>query len=66
MLAEVDSWAAVLSAAEEIVDGVEDGVSELSGEAWAAWVELNYRIGRDTSVHGASSHLLYVGRKPGQ
>ena len=52
-----------LIAAEGIVDGIGEGVNALSGDAWEAWVDLNYRLGRDPSVHGAASHLLYVGRK---
>ncbi len=35
----------------------------LHGEAWEAWVTLNYQLGKDPSVHGGAEHLLYVGRK---
>jgi hypothetical protein len=53
-----------LIACEGIVGGIEEGVNALSGEAWQAWVDVNYRLARDPSVHGAASHLLYVGRRP--
>ncbi len=52
-----------LIAAEGVVSMIEEKVNELQGEAWEAWVELNYRLGRDPSVHGCAEHLLYVGRK---
>jgi len=52
-----------LIACEGIVSMIEEKVNELSGELWEAWVELNYRLGRDPSLHGAAEHLLYVGRK---
>ncbi|MCB0257614.1 MAG: class I SAM-dependent methyltransferase [Anaerolineae bacterium] len=49
---------------EGVVSGVEEAVNELHGEAWQAWVELNYRFGQEPSLYGASEHLLYVGEKP--
>ncbi len=52
-----------LIAAEGIVGWIEEGVNAASGELWDAWVRLNYRLGKDPSVHGVASHLLYVGRK---
>ena len=52
-----------LIACEGVVSMIEEKVNALSGELWEAWVELNYRLGRDPSVHGAAEHLLYVGRK---
>lgn len=51
---------------EGVVAGHESKVNELTGEAWQAWVELNYRLGQDPSLHGAVDHLLYVGEKPGE
>jgi hypothetical protein len=42
---------------------IEEKINELTGEAFEAWVELNYKLGRDPTVHGAAEHLLYVGRK---
>lgn len=38
-------------------------VNHLTGEDWDAWIDLNYRIGKDPTVHGASIHLLAVARK---
>jgi len=42
----------------------EEGVNELQGAEWEAWVELNYQIGKDPYSHGAAEHLLHVGQKP--
>ena len=47
---------------EGIVAGHEEKINTLSGEAWERWVDLNYRLGKDPSLHGAADHLLYVGR----
>ncbi len=52
-----------LVACEGVVSLIEERISSLSGELWEAWVDLNYRLGRDASVHGAAEHLLYVGVK---
>jgi SAM-dependent methyltransferase len=49
---------------EGSVARLEDRVNALDGEMWQAWVEMNYRIGKDPVMHGAADHLLYVGRKP--
>jgi SAM-dependent methyltransferase len=49
---------------EGIVAGHEDLVNELEGEDWEIWVELNYTLGKEPSLYGASDHLLYVGEKP--
>jgi S-adenosylmethionine-dependent methyltransferase len=48
---------------EGIVAGHEEKVNVLQGEDWARWVDLNYRLGQEPSLHGAADHLLYVGRK---
>jgi S-adenosylmethionine-dependent methyltransferase len=50
---------------EGIVAGHEEMVNELEGEAWEAWVELNYRFGMEPSLYGALDHLFYIGEKPG-
>ena len=52
-----------LIACEGVISLLEEKVNELSGKLWEAWVELNYRLGRDPSLHGAAEHLLYVGRR---
>ncbi len=52
-----------LIACEGVISMIEERVNELSGKLWEAWMELNYRLGKDPSVHGAAEHLLYVGRK---
>jgi ubiquinone/menaquinone biosynthesis C-methylase UbiE len=51
-----------LRGCEGVVAGHEEKINALSGEAWEYWVDLNYRLGQDPSLHGASDHLLYIGR----
>jgi ubiquinone/menaquinone biosynthesis C-methylase UbiE len=48
---------------EGVVAGYDAKVNELMGEAWQAWVDLNYELGQEPSLYGASDHLLYVGEK---
>lgn len=38
-------------------------IDELEPDLWKKWVKMNYRLGKDPSLHGAAVHLLYVGRK---
>lgn len=52
-----------LIACEGVISMIEEKINKLTGEAFDAWVELNYKLGKDPSVHGAAEHLLYVGRK---
>jgi len=54
-----------LIACEGVVSMIDDQLNGLAGDLWQAWVELNYRLGKDPAVHGAAEHLLYVGRKKG-
>lgn len=49
---------------EGLVSLIETGVNALSGEAWDAWVDLNYRVAPDPSIHGCVEHLLAVAVKP--
>lgn len=49
---------------EGIVAELDDQVNALIEEAWEAWVDLNYKLGQDPALYGASDHLLYVGEKP--
>lgn len=51
-----------LLAQEGLVSMLEEKVNLLEGEAWQAWVDLNYRCASDPSIHGAAEHLLYIGR----
>jgi hypothetical protein len=50
---------------EGVVAGHEGKVNELTGEAWEAWVDLNYKLGQELVLYGAADHLLYVGEKSG-
>jgi ubiquinone/menaquinone biosynthesis C-methylase UbiE len=52
-----------LIACEGVISMIEEKINELSGEPWERWVELNYLLGKDLSVHGTAEHLLYVGRR---
>ena len=49
---------------EGLVSMIEQPVNSLSGELWEAWVDLNYQVASDTSIHGLVEHLLVVARKP--
>lgn len=51
-----------LMSIEGIVAGHEESVNQLRGPEWQAWVELNYRLGQDESLHGAADHLLFIGK----
>lgn len=48
---------------EGIVSGLEEKINELEGDDWDYWVQLNYRLGQEPSLFGASDHLLYIGQK---
>ena len=50
---------------EGVVSAVEDNVNQLTGSDWELWVDFNYRMGQEPSLHGAAEHLLYIGEKPG-
>jgi 8-oxo-dGTP pyrophosphatase MutT (NUDIX family) len=58
--------AMALIGVEGVVANAEESINALDGEAWDAWVEMNYQLGHDPSLHGASFHLLHVGRKQGR
>ncbi len=49
---------------EGLVSMIEDEVNDLSGAAWDIWVDLNYRVASDLSIHGCVEHLLAVAVKP--
>jgi hypothetical protein len=42
---------------------IEEKINELKGDEFDSWVNLNCRLGKDPSLHGAAEHLLYIGRK---
>ncbi|MEM7129901.1 MAG: class I SAM-dependent methyltransferase [Chloroflexota bacterium] len=41
----------------------EENLNQLTGADWEWWADLNYRLGKDSALHGAATHLLYVGHK---
>jgi S-adenosylmethionine-dependent methyltransferase len=49
---------------EGLVSLIEDEVNALYGEAWRAWVDLNYRVAPDPSIHGCVEHLLVIAHRP--
>jgi ubiquinone/menaquinone biosynthesis C-methylase UbiE len=48
---------------EGAISMIEEKINELKGDEFDSWVDLNYRLGKDPSLHGAAEHLLYIGRK---
>jgi len=49
---------------EGLVSMIEGQINALQGEAWERWVELNYRIASDATLHGGVEHLLAVAVRP--
>ena len=49
---------------EGLVSKIDDEVNALSGQTWDAWVDLNYRLAADPSIHGCVEHLLAIVVKP--
>jgi S-adenosylmethionine-dependent methyltransferase len=49
---------------EGVVSMIEEQVNALSGKAWERWVDLNYQLASDPSIHGCVEHLLAIGAKP--
>ena len=49
---------------EGLVSMIEEKMNMLEGEAWDRWVDLNYRVAADPSIHGCVEHLLAVSTKP--
>lgn len=49
---------------EGVVSMIEGAVSQLQGEAWERWVDLNYEVADDTTLHGCVEHLLAIAVRP--
>jgi S-adenosylmethionine-dependent methyltransferase len=49
---------------EGLISMIEGPVNALQGEAWERWVELNYRLAADVTIHGCVEHLLAVAVRP--
>jgi ubiquinone/menaquinone biosynthesis C-methylase UbiE len=49
---------------EGIVSMIEEQVNTLSGRDWETWVDLNYAVASDPSIHGCVEHLLVIAFKP--
>ncbi len=54
----------LIQGCEGILAGHEETVNTVEDDVWEAWVDLNYRLGREPALWGAADHLLYVGSKP--
>jgi ubiquinone/menaquinone biosynthesis C-methylase UbiE len=63
-LAEAGFAVQAVLAVEGVVAGHEAAVNALTGAAWEAWVDLNYRFSREPSLRGAADHLLAIARAP--
>lgn len=48
---------------EGVTSDNEELINQLSGAEWDLWVDLNYAMGKDPYLWGASNHLLYIGTK---
>lgn len=48
---------------EGVISAVEEKINQLPQPEFAQWVDLNYRLGQEPSLHGAAEHLLYIGEK---
>jgi S-adenosylmethionine-dependent methyltransferase len=42
---------------------IDDKLNTLQGELWDAWVDLNYKVSSDPSLHGGCEHLLCIAQK---
>lgn len=49
---------------EGVVSMIDASVNALEGAAWDYWVDLNYTLASDPSIHGVVEHLLAICRKP--
>lgn len=63
LMDECNMQKVALMGCEGVVAGHEGLVNEFEGEDWEKWVELNYQLGQEPSLFGASDHILYVGKK---
>jgi enamine deaminase RidA (YjgF/YER057c/UK114 family) len=68
ILAEIDRLLALSGSDKSRLLSAQIFLSDIStfaemNKVWDAWVEVLYRISKDPSIHGASGHLLYVGKK---
>ncbi len=50
-------------ASEGLQFRAEAAAMQLQGAQWEAWVDINYRLAKDPSVHGAAVHLFAVARR---
>ena len=52
-----------LLACEALAYCMENGVNEAPNELHQQWIDLLYRLSRESSILGAGGHILYVGEK---
>ncbi len=63
LMEEADFKTLTLIACEGIMARLEDKVNQLREDEWQLWVDINYQLAKDPSIHGAADHLLYIGQK---
>ena len=49
---------------DALVSQIEDGVNQLTGDAWERWADLSTRVASDPVLFGAAEHLLVLARRP--
>ena len=49
---------------EGAVSRIEEQINQLQGDEWEFWTQMNYRLGQEPTMYGASDHLLYIGQQP--
>jgi S-adenosylmethionine-dependent methyltransferase len=64
LLREAGYEVRALLGVEGLVSMIEGAVNALQGEAWERWVELNYRVADDATLHGGVEHLLAIAVRP--
>ena len=64
LMVEAGLEVATMLGVEGLVSMIEEQVNALEGEAWETWLDLNYRVAADPSIHGCVEHLVAIARKP--
>ena len=61
MLEEAGFRVREVIACEGVVSLIDERLTPPAGATWEAWVDLNYRLSRDPTIHGCADHLLVIG-----
>jgi S-adenosylmethionine-dependent methyltransferase len=49
---------------DSLVSQIEEGVNQLTGDAWERWADLSTRVASDPVLFGAAEHLLVLAQRP--